>query len=929
MPPSGNPLHHLQSDHPGLIFEVERLDKQRDQPVRTESKARIAGRVNLYLSSGDYSAALDLLRNSSAEFPNDAEFSALERISQGGVERKAQANGLITESQELFALGKTAEAIQVLRRAYELDKHNSLARTILANALVEHAYSIVETDWWEAETLANEALKLNPAHPTAKNINNLILERKMAGSVEEWVAQTRKLQSAGNLSAALAQIAEGFVVYPHEPKLLLIQDAIQRDHGTQRRQARRRDLDDLRRMASEIDGAADVAAKKALADRIKAVSTKYSTDGEILSIANALLLHLGLIGAPEKISRASPAGEGVAAANQAPRPSSLAIAPEVLEASISEVPSNWIPPKNTQADKVPPSGTLPSIIPPREHQPGNVPAGTVPTVPAGQIQTAQAAPLLVAAPAEAAATVISTSVTSASVTSLTSSPSTSSSSNSSSAHRPKPATRPNSTKPILLFATAIVVVGAMSYVAGTRRAPPVKEKAAESPNVSTPAVSVPAPTTSEATPSRLPLSSDTTPVKATLGPQERAVSAPAPSAFGESGYKIPGQNLGSLLVVAGQDDARVFLNGEVQSKLTQAGQLRLPNLELKDYVVQVSKNGFQDSPQQKIHIRKGEEATLVFSLQPQLRLATLTIQGGAPGTTVFVDQSVVGTVQSDGTLSVSNINPGDHRVELRREQFKARQLRKHFVAGETISLAGADDALEAAAGELKVTFAPADANVAIAKSGGLPIIVSSGVPLTLAPGTYTLTARTAERFTRSSTLEVIGGQSRSLDLSLAPNGMSKWDDPGAWKHEKDSFIRKGGEFVLYGVVPASGTFVFSAMPAKGRILQWVVNYTDSKNYVLFQMDEDNFYRTVIRDGEKRDEIKIADKGDKKSFRTLRVRVSPTEIVHQIQHGTSSTVLDRWTQPGGNLSLGRFGFYLPGSNEVEVSSFAYYADLNIR
>jgi hypothetical protein len=213
--------------------------------------------------------------------------------------------------------------------------------------------------------------------------------------------------------------------------------------------------------------------------------------------------------------------------------------------------------------------------------------------------------------------------------------------------------------------------------------------------------------------------------------------------------------------------------------------------------------------------------------------------------------------------------------------------------------------------------------------GELLKMVSSGVPLNLSPGTYTLTARTAERFTRSSTFEVIAGQSKTLDLSLAPSGMSKWDNPGAWKQEKDSFIRKGGDFVLYGVVPASGTFVFSAMPAKGHLLQWVLSYSDPKNYVLFQMDDDNFYRTVIRNGQKTDEIKVPEKGDKKSFRTLQIRVSPTELVHQIKHGNSWTVLDHWTQPGANLGLGKFGFYIPGNDEVALSSFAHYGDLNIR
>jgi hypothetical protein len=410
-----------------------------------------------------------------------------------------------------------------------------------------------------------------------------------------------------------------------------------------------------------------------------------------------------------------------------------------------------------------------------------------------------------------------------------------------------------------------------------------------------------------------------------------------------------GPNLGTLVVVADQDDVKVSLNGKIQRQLTQAGQLRLPNLELKDYVVQVSKSGFQDPPEQKIRIRKGEQARLTFHLQPQNlepqpraaslakpqpqpQLASLTVQGGTPGTTVLVDQAPVGTIQPDGTLSVYTVNPGEHTVELRHERFKPRQFKKHFDAGGTISLAAADAVLEAAPesalGELKITFAPADANVAIVK-GNLLKMVSSGVPLNLPAGTYTLTARTAERLTRSSTLEVIAGQSQTLNLSLAPSGMSKWDDPGAWRHEGDSFTRKGGEFVLYGVVPASGTFIVSAMPTKGHLLQWVLNYIDPKNYVLFQMDDNNFYRTVIRNGEKTDAIKVPDKADKKTFRTLLIRVSATELVNQIKHGDSVTVLDRWTQPGANLSLGKFGFYIPGSDEVSLSSFAHYADLNTR
>ncbi len=860
------------------------------------SKTPLVEQVNACLRSGEYSRALDLLRSAAAEFPNDAELSELQKRARDGVERSAEANRLITESQELFAHQKSAEAIQLLRKAYELDKHNSLARAILANSLVEHAHSLVETDWLEAETLTNQALALNPAHPTAKTIHSLVVEQKKTSSVDDWVTQARKRQSSGDLFAALAWVAEGLAVHPDDPKLLQIHDDIQRDQGARRRQVRRGDLDDLRRMELEIDSA-DASTKQALAERIQAVAAKHWTDGEILSVANGLLQRLGLV--PQDGSTASQKRKSTAVIFHVPRPN----APEASRANRPQTPS---------------SPVLPSQILPSEALSGSAPADAAPP---SAVATSSPEPKLPAPPTLA----ISAPDPAKSAAIL---PSESS--------QPQQGMRSRSALRIVAFAAAIVLVAAIFFLAGRHSSPPVAKAPAAAPIVA-PTV-VPAPVVSAPAVSEPAVSA---PVAISNEPTTPEVSSPVPQASSEAAARkiTPtthssvelsdgSRNLGSLVVIAGQDDAKVFLSGKLQPQLTHAGQLRLPNLALKDYVVQVSKTGFQDPPQQQIHIRGGEQAKLVFNLQPQPRAASLTIQGGAPGTTVLIDQNPVGTIQSDGTFSVSTVNPGDHTVELRKDRFKSRQFTKHFVVGGAISLAAADTALESAPAALTITFTPADAKVAIVK-GELLAIVNSGVPLNLAPGTYTLTARTTDRFTRTSTLEVIAGQSKSLNLPLAPNGMSKWDDPAAWKHEGDSFIRKGGDFVLYGDVPSAGTFVFSAMPAKGHPLQWVLNYIDPKNYILFQMDDSNFSRTVIRNGEKTSEIKVPDKSDKKSFRTLSIRVSPTEVTHQIKHGDSWIVLDRWTQPGMNLSLGKFGFNLPGNDQVTLSSFAHYADLNIR
>jgi tetratricopeptide (TPR) repeat protein len=930
---------------------LESIEKKPDQQAGSESKARLVDQIKGCLSSGQYSRALDLARSAAREFLNDPERAELEKLAQDGVKRKFDADRLITESQELFAQQKSADAIQLLRKAYELDKKNSLARSILANALVEHANSIVETDWLGAETFANQALALNPAHPTAKTILSLIVDRKQASSVEDWVSQASKLQSSGDLFAALAWVAEGLAVHPHDPKLLQIQDAIQRDQDARRRQTRRGDLDELRRLQREIDGATDVAAKQALAGRIQAVAAKYWTDGEILSIANALLLRLGLIA--QESSGASPRCKGATLILHVPRPSAPSGADtrhmppgQIPPSSVSLSPAlpSAVPPSPVLPDPVLPTALAPIPVvprqgPPKLSAPENAQASPIPpnkVSPSPEtpnsVPPAKAPSALPTPHSSRSQAPVSVSATMPSTTAKVKIPSS----------QPQEPQRANSAFVIFIFAAAaIILVAATFFFTRRHYAAPEAKMAAAAPVVPEPDASAPATAVAPglfAPAARVPAPAASVPSSSDTAHSTPAASLPAAGissdrATGKLSIKNEppaesGRKVGTLLVITGEDNARIFLNGKLQPRLTQAGQLRIPSLEFKDYVVQVSKDGFQDPPRQEIRIRQGEQARVIFNLQPQPRLASLTIQGGVPGTTVLVDQTAMGTIQPDGTLSVSSVNPGDHTVELRKERFKPRQFNKHFVAGEAISLVAADTTLEAVPGELKITFGPADAKVAIVK-GELLKMVSSGVPLSLAAGTYTLTARTTDRFTRSSTFDVIAGQSKALNLSLAPSGMSKWDPPAAWKQEGNSFTCKGGNFVLYGVVPVSGTFGFSAMATKGHLLQWVLNYTDPKNYVLFQMDDNNFYRSVIRNGEKTEEIIVPHKDEKKAFRTLQIHISSNEVVQQIKRGNTWTVLDRWSQPSANLTLGKFGFYIPGNDQVAISSFAYYADLNLR
>ncbi len=989
-------LRTIYSQYPGLTFEVERLQKRREQQTRIESKTRLVEQVDSCLHSSDYARALDLLQGAAAEFPNDAELTELEKHAHDGIRRKTEAQRLMTEGQDLCAQHKSAEGIKLLRDAYEMDENNSLARAVLANSLVEQAHAVVESDWREAEKMAREALDLNPGHPMAKTIRTLIHDQKKETFVEDCVSQARKLQTGADLAGALSRIEEGLSVYPREARLIQIQETVQRDLVAQRRQIRRRDLEELRRIESEIDAAADAPAKQALGERVRGVADKYPKDGEVLTVANGLLHRLGLLQLDRKIASQSPGSDNATVAYNTPPPP-----PQ----SSLEATSN--------AAALPAAADVPA---------GPVSAGSVSAEP---VSAGSAPPPLPPWPVGASASKPATDAPKARVPA---------SSIKKSAGPP-----PRYTNIVLASAAVIVLVAAILLFARRHHAPPVTQAPEAAPVAVAPVVPTLVTPPPAPPPPAMTLSSDSGTGKVTFddqppdkfqdgqwsldkipagehklkfeGPRGEASftfsadagampvingpvlakgvsavivsgmadhlhvyssdSAVKVSLDGQSPVDVPregldlasisvgahqltvtrgsdqykldvdagatptlnaflesGQDLGTLVVITGQDKAKVFLNGKPLLQTTDGGQLRIPNLELKDYTVRVAKSGFQDVAEQKIRVRKGERTKVIFNLQPVPVSSSLIIQGGAPGATVFIDQSPVGTVHSDGTLTIAAVSPGDHTVELRKDRFKPRQIKKHFVVGQAVSLAAADLALEAAPGELKITFTPADAQVTINKAGEAPTKVSSGGALSLAAGSYTLTAKMADNFTRSSTVEVTAGQSRTLDLSLAPSGMSKWDDPAGWKQEKGSFVRKGGEYVMYSVSPTTGTFVFSAMLAKGHRLQWILNCTDVNNYILFQMDDNNFYRTVIKNGQKGEEIKIPNKADKRSFRTLQIRVGPNEIVHQIRQGDGWVVLDRWAQAGSNLGLGKFGFYIPGNDQVAVSGFGHYVDLNL-
>ncbi len=391
---------------------------------------------------------------------------------------------------------------------------------------------------------------------------------------------------------------------------------------------------------------------------------------------------------------------------------------------------------------------------------------------------------------------------------------------------------------------------------------------------------------------------------------------------------------GTLVVNVGEDGAVVTVDGRPQKRKTTHGQLTIPSLDPKDYKVKVSKPGFQDAPEQTASIKKGSETRLNFKLQPIPQAATLRITGGTPGAGVFIDNQNVGQIGADGALAYPSVAPGDHAVEFRKEGYPTKTTIRTFRQGETIELSS-DAVLERPTGTLKLTVTPKEAQITIHRAGesggGNPIQAGSH---SLPAGSYTISGKAPGYQDASITTQIKNGELTAADLKLPKEGgpppkptfsRADWEHPGEWKPDQGWLVHTGGGFVPFGAKPSTGAFTFAVQLLKGgnflrkHGIQWRADYVDDKNYVQFTLDNKSFETRVVVNGKGTNKGKSQIDGVEEPY-YLQIEIAPDSIVHRLKEGDQWVEIGRLAQPGANN--GKFGFYIPGKDEVAISNFKY-------
>jgi hypothetical protein len=195
---------------------------------------------------------------------------------------------------------------------------------------------------------------------------------------------------------------------------------------------------------------------------------------------------------------------------------------------------------------------------------------------------------------------------------------------------------------------------------------------------------------------------------------------------------------------------------------------------------------------------------------------------------------------------------------------------------------------------------------------------------------------------RSDRVVVAAGETKNVELQLqreqvaqkqAPPaarsfGMADWDQP--WSEQGDVWVRRGGGFVSFKPSPIRGIVTMTVHAQRGwgalgrRRIRWAANYVDDKNLLRFELSNKEFFAYEVVNGKQTETGKTAHEiRDPKSF-TMQVEIGPSHVIHRLFRNGQWVVMDNFTAANRNLTEGKFGFIIPGNEEVGLSDFKFTA-----
>ena len=801
-------IRTIYSPYPGLQFEIERLQKRREQQAADAAKASWKYQVDCQMERGNYARALELLRNAEAELPKDEDFGALKDLAQKRLESAAEAEQLSAKGRDLCASGSGSfdEGLNLLRQAHHLDDRNLAISATLIDVLVEQARRTVEKDWRAADALAQQALELDPSNKIAMNLRAQAAARKRVELDSQAATEIRPAPIPDAMRVAAVEEGNARSAYPSELEPTLIDSPDKGSQQSQRKQSRFSVLEQVRVLRQKAEAMTDRRGLNSIFERTRDVAGRYPEDADVQSIFRDVertvaargagraaqsdkfkntieQIRIYLAGLNTKLSpllsplRVFWVAGGILAMllvafvalrlHHSPKvpvtaaiPVHIRISPEGAtirvdnkDSGVSNLNLNLPPGTYRVEASLPGYEALNTNITIKSGAATDFPLSLTPAVQPLRVATSDFPTGQVSLDESPVGNLEGGSLLLPSVAAgqhILRIYSTESNAQETKINfQSAPGAMPVVSQPLEVRQLQAVAVSTMPGVAHITS------------SLGAVAVSIDDKAAGQLGAEGLDIR-DLQPGVHTLtlgeGKNLRSMSFEVGTVPALDTIVYADREVGSIVLSFGEDNADVFLDGRRYPRRTRTGGLTIPDLPAGAHTIRVVKAGFTPSPIKKVIVVKGQEARIPFPpLESASKTSALAIDQMAPGTQILLDNGFIGTIGSDGTFTSPYIRPGDHAIAFVVQNHKSGHFSKTFRAGETVHLSNPPPPPAEATMQVNV-----GANTTVTLTQNTNVIRQFTGPqkLTLGVGAYVITARDPN------------GTETKESIYLAPDGIA-------------------------------------------------------------------------------------------------------------------------------------------------------------
>lgn len=864
------------------------LSPFREEHIQEATKARWVEQIEEHFSAGEYKVAEQAVADALAAFPGDREIAGLALLAEEALRRATGAKTLLESAEAKLAKDDFEGALVALRQAERLDERNPEVRTSLVGALVGQARLRAATDRQEAESLLNEALKLDSNNPAARRLATLlegvrpeISHQSSQPAVEKLaVPVTEKppvpvAEDKQPASVALAQPASATVV--------LSADVVG-------------ELPELPTPNPELPAEADdkIRSSASPASRKRTPLAWLAAVVVVVAIAGFLVYQFGF-------RQHTPTVLAVLLSANAPgatftvdgRPAGASLRLKLGPHTAVAEAAGYIP--DTQS----------FVLSAQSAQPLKIAFALKPVLPELRISSGLKAGTLTIdngspvdlidggatendiQPGDHTLKIFDGKKELISI-----------------AFHTQQRGLPSLTAPLPDRGTRAVVIASLGDSAKVYASPGIRAAAGDGP------LQPVAPSGLDLTGIGSARASLTVadgngkpralPLEASAWPVVNVILNGAPE-------RIP------FTVTANVADAQILVDGTLLKNPMVNGS-RIIALPPGKYTIQVEHQGYTSPAGQVIEIKPGESkvAPLAFTLTPVVQYAKLSVSGAPPQTEVWVDQKRVGEIDGSGAFT-GKIPSGTHSVSLRKPNFERVSVTQDFKPNEVVRMNGS---AVRPYGTIKLHVTPANAKITYLREGASePSVEPADQAVPLPQGIYRVVAEADQYISKSATVKVVPGAAVAYDWTLKPvptprvaltpaltfeNGGEWTMKAGWWVHYTDGFSflkERQGTFTIDILRQVQKSFLHS----RGKKVSFVADYRDGDNLIAYTLEGRNLTRRILQHGHAQQSKRILLESEPAAVYRFVVNLAADSVT--IKDGSGKT-LDAVKTSG---PMGKFGF----------------------